>query len=347
MHDSLIIRSCKDAKEWDTFVSCIPWAAPQHAFAWGHALENCFGYLRQMYKLFLLKDHVVAALPIIRLSAGWPFHSLHSLVFDSYGGPLIHPAYFRNENLLDFISAAIDSEAAQCNAFEVKMIAPPSTPEAVVQCLGSNDTSMFLQRECHILSLRRSFETIAEGYAPSVRRAIKHSVREGVVVQENPDLKEVRAAYPIYRDTMKQLGGTAKPWRFIETLLQDGLAVPFLARRNRITIGVVVLLVSSRAATYWISAANPSTLQYRPTNALVNHAIKWCCNHGIELFSFGETRENRPGLVRFKRGWGTETQYSTTVIRVYRPHIRQMWTAIEPTARHCYAVWDRFRYGAS
>ena len=342
-----VIRNCSDAQEWDAFVDCVPWATPQHAFAWGRSLDTCFGYLRQSYKLFLIRDRVVAALPLIRLSAGWPFRSLHSLVFDSYGGPLIHPDYLGEEGLLAVISAAIDSEATQYRAFEAKLVAPPAAPEAVVKCLQMDEGVMCLRRESLMLSVDRPLDRVVAGYGPTVRRAIRRSIRVGVVVQEDPALADVRAAYPIYRRTMKRLGATSKPWRFIEALLRNGLAVAFLARRDARVIGIVVLLVSSRMATYWLSAADPATSAYRPTNAMVDSAIRWCHRRGIKLFSFGESQPDRPGLVRFKEGWGTQKFHSTTVLRVYRPRIQRVWSALEPTVRSSYAAWDKLRHGAT
>ncbi|MFN8179066.1 MAG: GNAT family N-acetyltransferase [bacterium] len=347
MGDPLVIRSCSQAQEWDTFVGTVPWATPQHAFAWGRALETCFGYLRQTYKLFVLRDRIVAALPFIRLSGGGPFRSLHSLVFDSYGGPLIHSDCLADDDLSRAISAAIDSEATRWRAFEAKLVAPPGAPEAVVQCLRRDDAVTCLRRDCHVLSLDRPMDSVVAGYAPSVRRAVRRSAREGVLVQEDPDLAEVRAAYPIYRRTMSRLGATSKPWRFIEALLRDKLAVAFLARRDARPIALVVLLVSPRMASYWISAADPAASACRPTNALVDHAIRWCHARGIRRLSFGESQPDRPGLVRFKEGWGAETTCSTTVLRVYRPRVRQAWSALEPTVRRGYAVWDRLRHGAT
>ncbi len=347
MRDTPVIRSCTDAQEWDAFVDYVPWATPQHVFAWGRELERCFGYLQQAYKLFLIKDCVVAALPLIRLSGGWPFRSLHSLVFDSYGGPLIHPDYLVDENLLRVISDAIDSEASRYHAFEAKLVTPPLVPEAVIQCLQTKESVIYFQRNSLFLSLDKPLERITAGYSTSVQRAIRRSAREDVVIQDNPELEEVREAYPIYRRTMNRLGGTSKPWRFIEALLRNELAVAFLARHNTNLIGIIILLVSRRMATYWIAAADPSASQLRPTNAMVDHAIRWCHNRGIGLFSFGESPQDRPGLVRFKKGWGTETAQSITVLRIYRPHVRRMWITLEPTMRRYYALWDQFRHGVS
>src|SRR3990172_2055669 len=269
MSDRLMIRSCRDAKEWDAFVDCIPWATPQHAFVWGRTLENSFVYLRQTYRLFSLKDRVVAGLPLIRLSAGWPFRALYSLVFGSYGGPLIHPEHLDDRDLFRRISAEIDSEALRYGAFEARLMVPASAPEAVIRCLQGDDRAMYLRCSCPLLALDRPFDQVVRGYSSSVRRAIRRKIREGVIIEENAEIARVRQAYPIYRKTMDRIGGTAKPWRFLEALLREKLAVPFLAQRDGSLVGVVILLVSRRMATYWVSAADPAASTWRDRKSVV------------------------------------------------------------------------------
>ena len=83
--ERVIIQRCENAAEWDEFVGCVPWSTPQHAFVWGQTLASCFSHVRPVYRLFYSYGGVVAGLPLIRFSAGWPFRALYSLVFDSYG----------------------------------------------------------------------------------------------------------------------------------------------------------------------------------------------------------------------------------------------------------------------
>jgi len=343
----IIARPCLEAAEWDAFVNGVPWTTPQHAFIWGQAVASCFGYVQPVYRLFYSDGRVVAGLPLIRFSAGWPFRANYSLVFDSYGGPLIHPDYLDDPELLFRISEEIDAEAAGYGAFETRFSVPPTAPDAVMNCLRLGRGVVSFKRSCPLLTLDRPLEQIVRGYRSSVRRAIKQSVRESVIVEETPEIAEVRPTYRIYRATMDRIGGTAKPWRFIEALLREKLAVSFVARRNGHPIGLVILLVSSRMAIYWISAAELSASRFRPTNALVNHAIGWCHGRGIPVFSFGESAGERSGLIRFKEEWGTTPAESTVMTRVYRPWIQRTWHTLEPVARRTYAVWDRWRTSIS
>jgi hypothetical protein len=343
----IIARPCVEAAEWDEFVNCVPWTTPQHAFIWGQVLASCFGYVRPVYRLFYSYGRVVAGLPLIRFSGGWPFRAIYSLVFGSYGGPLIHPEHLDDLELLLKISDEIDSEASRYGAFEACFSVPAAAPDAVTNCLQLGNGAVSFKRSCPLLSLDRSLEQIVQGYRSSVRRAIKRSAREGVIVEENADIAKVRQAYPIYRATMDRLRGTAKPFRFIEALLREKLAVSFVAQRDGRPIGILILLVSPRMAIYWMSATELSASTFRPTNALVNHAIRWCHNRKIPVFNFGESPGERTGLIRFKEEWGTTPAKSTVTIRAYRPWIQRTWHTIEPAARRIYAVWDRWRTSIS
>ena len=295
------IQSCTDAMVWDEFVAKLSWATPQHYFYWGQALDKCFGYLDQVYRLFYFRKSIVAALPIIRFSAGFSFKASYSLSFDSYGGPLIHPDYMDNSELFSKIADEIHIEASQHKAFEVRFSLPPMIPDAIAQNLNQNYNTFSFSRSCYLLYLNRPLEVIEKKYIASVHRAIRRSIKRGVTIDEDVDIETIRKAYPVYQSTMRRIKGTAKPLRFIEELMHKKIAVGFVARLGRKIVGLVILLVSPQFAIYWLSAADIAYSTYRPTNALVYHAIRWCHCQGINVLSFGESYGERPGLVRFKK----------------------------------------------
>ncbi|MHC4946964.1 MAG: GNAT family N-acetyltransferase [Planctomycetota bacterium] len=345
---AITCEPCTDAATWARLADAVPWATPQHAFAYGRTLETCFGYLRARHLVFRRAGVAVAGLPLIRLSAGWPFRAIYSSVFDSYGGPVVRPDHLGDPALHEAVSAALDREARAFGAFEARVAIPPTAPDIVVRSLLRDGSSTRIDRSCPLLRLDRTWSEIERGYRASVRRAIRRSARAGLELDEEVGIDETRAAYPVYCDTMTRIGGTAKPWRLIEALLRAGLAVAFTARRRGRVVGVVILLVRPGLSKYWISAAEASASRDRPTNALVHRAIRWSHERGVPLFSFGESHGERPGLVRFKEGWGTTRAASTVVVRVYRPWVQRAWCgALEPVARWTYARWDRLRRPAT
>ena len=340
--DEIAVRTV-EGTEWDEFVKTVPWASPQHRFAWGNALATSFGYVGLRYRVFYRGGHAVAGIPLMRFSVGGPIRALHSSAFDSYGGPLVDPQCIDDPAVVAALLRDIDAEAKTSRAFEARLTLPPVTPPGIVRALEAAERSQTVARNCPVLDLDRPLDRIAAGYDPAVRRAIRRSAKEGVEVYPLPDHALVKEAYPVYHATMERIGGTAKPWHFLEKLMRDGLAVPFTASRGGRPVGLVILLVSGGMAIYWISAADISESTARPTNALVDAAVRWCHGNGIKRFSFGESPGERATLEKFKMGWGPDILSTVTWVRVYRPLVQKGWQALEPAARQAYALWDRLK----
>lgn len=87
-----------------------PGSTAQHTFGFGRALESCFSFLQQQYRLVSSDDQVVAALPVMRFSVGGRLQAIQCLPFRMYGAPLIDPAYPEQEMLIAAVAAEIDAE---------------------------------------------------------------------------------------------------------------------------------------------------------------------------------------------------------------------------------------------
>jgi nucleoside-diphosphate-sugar epimerase len=196
--------------------------------------------------------------------------------------------------------------------------------------------------DCPVLRLDRPLEDVRRDYAPALRRALRRAGREGVTVAVERDLSAVRPAYPHYVARMREIGAAVKPWRFVEGLVRRELAVPFVARLHGGVAGFLVLLPTPSVAIYWISAQDPRAASVRPMPAMLDAAVEWAHARGIALFSLGESH-GRPGLIRFKQGFGPERAESVVVVRTYRPALQRAWRTVEPMARLAYGTWERLR----
>ena len=197
------------------------------------------------------------------------------------------------------------------------------------------------KRICPVLDLNRQLDEIVAGFKPAVRRAIARCKRSGIAISANPPIDEVRRAYPIYRNRLKELGATVKPWEFVERVIDAGLAVTFVATYKDRPAGLVILLVAGDFSIYWLSAIDPSTAKYRTTNGLMDEAIRWLHERNISQFSLGESHGMGPGILRFKMGWGPEIRHSNLAAYAYRPRMQRVWRYLEPKSREAYALWRR------
>lgn len=338
----MLARDCTSEAEWDEFVRGVPWATVHHAFRYGRLLASCFGYLHPIYRLIEADGRVLAAVPLMQFSVGGLFTSLQSLPFDIYGGPLLRPDYQDDPLLHQAIVRDLDAVAARRGAFEVRLSIPASAPSAVWRAVEGISRLQAKVTDCPVLDLERPLDQLRRRYRPEVRRALRSSTRSGITVEPYAAMKIVRSLYPLYRARMEEIGATVKPWRFIEGILKERLGVPFVARQRGRAIAFLILLATPGIAIYWISAIEPAASRARPMNALLDAAIAWAHGEGIPRFSFGESH-GRPGLSRFKQGFGPEAERHMVAVRTYRPGVQRTWRLLEPAARQTYAVWDRCR----
>lgn len=338
----MLARSCEDAAEWDELVARVPWTTVHHAFGYGRLLAECFGYLRPAYRLIDSGGRPIAGLPLVLFAAGGPLRSLQALPFDIYGGVLLDPEHEDDPDLAAAVSAEIDAAARRAGAFEARFSIPVTAPAAVRRCLEAHGRVRTVPHDCPVLGIARPLEDVRRGYAPALKRALRRSVREGVTVAVEPDLAGVCEAYPHYVARMREIGAAVKPWRFVEGLLRRELGVPFVARRDGRVAGFLVLLATPGVAIYWISAQHPEAAPARPMGAMLDAAVAWAHARGIPLFSLGESH-GRPGLIRFKQGFGPERAESVVVVRTYRPALQRGWHAVQPVAKRAYGAWERLR----
>ena len=338
----MFARECTNESEWDEFVREVPWATAHHAFRYGQLLASCFGYLRPAYRLIEASGRALAAVPLMHFSVAPFCSSLQALPFDIYGGLLLHPDQQENPDLHQALARDIHAQAARLGAFEVRLSLPVSAPPAVWRCVEGLGRVEQTVSDCPVLDLDRPLDQVRQGYRPEVRRAVKASARSGITVEPRAAMDVLESLYPLYRARMVELGATVKPWRFVEGIVAQRLGVPFVAWQHGRAIGFLILLATPGIAIYWISATAPDASRSRPMNALLDSAIAWAHTEGIPRFSFGESH-GRPGLVRFKLGFGPKPEQHMIAVRTYRPAIQRTWRLLEPAARRSYALWDRYR----
>ncbi len=339
-------RGCTDEAEWDEFVSRVPWATAHHGFRYGRLLSECFAYLRPAHRGVFVGGRLVAGVPLMEFSVGRIFHSLQSLPFDIYGGPLFDPAHLEDPDVHRVLASDIDGEARRIGAYESRFSIPVSAPPAARRCVEASRRTESFASDCPVLSLAPSLEVIRRNYRASVRRAVQRSAREGITVESAVAAERVRQMYPFYRARMEEVGATVKPWRFVEGVLSERIGTAFLASRGDRPVGFLILLVTPAIAIYWISAMDPAASSARPMNAMLDAAIAWAHARAIPRFSFGESH-GRSGLVRYKDGWGPGPGENVVVVRTYRPGLQTAWRTLEPVARRSYAWWDRHRSSSS
>lgn len=163
----------------------------------------------------------------------------------------------------------------------------------------------------HGLSLTDEPHKHLDAFAPSVRRAIRKAINGGVTVKQVPDDEFVPTFMAMHRGVRRhKYGLLAQPDRFIESMRDRFRAIdgwhPLVAFHGGEAIAATVYLRYNDVLYYKFNASLPEALPLRPNNLLVWEGVRLGCELGCRLLDFGASDDDQPGLVRFKRSFGTD-----------------------------------------
>lgn len=211
-------------------------------------------------------------------------------------------------------------------------------------------------RASYILSLPDDPEAVRFGNSRNhgrIKWAVNKAHKEGVSVRIANDVGDVRAWYPLYVRTMREVVVPPRPLRLFEAMWQE------LAPRDMMRLYVAeqegagmiagsLVLGMGRTAFYAFNGRLRSALALRPNEVLQWEAIHDACRRGFERYDLGEVTQDRAGLAEFKRKWGAD---EVQLHRYYHP-------LPEPSAdsgddepglarRMAFAVWPRLPLAAT
>lgn len=154
-----------------------------------------------------------------------------------------------------------------------------------------------------------------------IKWAVNRASKEGVRVRAAGDIADVRAWYPLYLRTMREVVVPPRPLRLFEAMWRE-LAVRDMMRlyvaeqpgQGMLAGSIVVGL--GRTAFYAFNGRLRSALPLRPNEVLQWEAIHDACRRGFERYDLGEVTEGDAGLAEFKRKWGAD---EVRLHRYYHP----------------------------
>jgi predicted N-acyltransferase len=163
----------------------------------------------------------------------------------------------------------------------------------------------------HLLNLEYSSGEQLERMAESHRRNIPKAAEMQFELTEVKDLKDIETYYEMIKRTASRQ--KRKPFYRLEFYnaffeqFHDSptLYWPMVKVENRVLASAIVL-IHRNMAVYWDGASNEEALQKGANFHLFWDLIQHLKEQDIELLNFGASPQKRPGLKRFKSGWGAE-----------------------------------------
>lgn len=158
--------------------------------------------------------------------------------------------------------------------------------------------------ETEIIPLSAAFEPPD----PDLRSELRKAAREGLNVtrlEREADLDEVITLFAQHGKQSRKL----YPREFLRelaviSLTQDDL-LWLVARHEQQIVASQLFVRVGTMLLYWLSVMDRSAAPHKPAVALLNEGIRTGISRGLHTCNLGWTPPTKPGLLAFKRRWGS------------------------------------------
>lgn len=286
------------SEQWDQAVALHPDATIFHTSAWGRVLSETYGH-KPVYLRVCEGDKPVALVPMMEVRSSLLGCRGVCLPFSDSVSPL----FFGDEKTKASVISSLSQIARERNwrYFELRFTPSPNS------ALEPHDTFY-----THQLDLRQSPNELFEGFASSVRRAIRKAERSELSAEVSSDLAVVREFYRLHGQTRRRHGVPPQPFSFFRNIhrhiVSRGLGFVVTARLDGRAVAAAVFFHFGRNALFKFGASDDRHQELRPNNLVMWEGIKHAAELGMERLHLGRTDFDQEGLRRFKLSLGTEEE---------------------------------------
>lgn len=295
-----IINPMAEHQAWNEFVENHSLASFYHQAGWAGVIEQTFSHTQACY--FVLKNRqnqLEAALPLFLVKSRLLGNRLVSLPFTPNCDPLVETAR-QWEQLMDAV--LIYQQEVQAKYLELRAFFSPA--EIYDHKLNQNrDYATFeLTLDQPPEKLRQKF------HKGCVLRSLKKAEKNGVQLRWGSSEADLRAFCDLLILTRRKHGFPPQPFEFYENMWKafypkNQIALPLAVYQGKIVAGII-LFKYRRRVHYEFVASDLDYLNVRPNHFLIWQSLKAAWDGGFNIFDFGKTPLDNPGLVQFKERWG-------------------------------------------
>ena len=218
----------------------------------------------------------------------------YSLPYDTYGGPI-----------------AMTSAPVQFHRLTATLGVPTvRTVDYASNVELNGGEGAFHDVATYVVDLEDGYEAAFKRYADTNQRLVRQSADRGLLVSEVTDERLLGIFHRLHMSTMRKYRAQMFPFEFYQALFRfmvpAGLATFYLAWDGDRAVGGNIVLRHGRAAYDWEWVYDDKFADLRPTNALIDRAIRDEAARGARQFNLGASPDERMGSVRFKKSFGAE-----------------------------------------
>jgi len=293
--------------ELDALADAAPRATFYHTRLW---LESLAAAYPRMSLRCLVADEsgsVCGFMPFF-ISRRGPFHTLWSLPFGTYGGPVSH---------------AGDIDRALIGAFR-RELSRPGAIEAGWVDFHSGAPAPGAAAETaatHIVDLSGGFDAVwNNGFDKPRRRRVRRAEEQGVTVRPSSGDEDVRRFVQVYRSRLEAWkSGSGHPEALFFELVRRGAGVRtrlFVAEHGDDVVGGHLNLYHHRSVIAWYGMASAKGDELNAGTLLYARCIRDACESGCADYNLGASL-GKKSLIAYKESLGGR-EYRYRILRYRR-----------------------------
>ncbi|HSK18848.1 MAG TPA: FemAB family XrtA/PEP-CTERM system-associated protein [Longimicrobiales bacterium] len=282
-----VARADRDDTHWDAFVREAPESTFCQLSGWRGIVEDVLGREYLPLVAVTMDGAWQGVLPLVRVRTPLLGHSLISMPYVNYGGPLGTPAAQRV--LMD---AAV-AEAQRSGAGVLQVRCRPPLPSRA----AADEKKVMV-----LLDLPDTPEALWSQFPSKVRSQIRRPQKEGMTFRVGPD--QLDAFYTVFARNMRDLGTPVYSRRFFEAVAATFPEVVFGAiyHQGRPIGAAAGFIWKGEFEITWASCIRDYN-RLAPNMLLYWSFMEEMIGRGVRVFNFGRST---PGASthRFKKQWG-------------------------------------------
>jgi CelD/BcsL family acetyltransferase involved in cellulose biosynthesis len=298
MNNLTILDPLRDPR-WDQLVESHSASSIYQHSAWLRVIAQTYPHLTLTAYAKEKEGRLIAALPACIVRSRLTGTRIVSLPFTPYCNPI----------------AEGPSEAAALLEGPIQTLAADQASFYELRTLGTAEwfDERTMKRHdyhmAHLLDLEGGFEQVRRNFSPNIVTNRKKAVKAGVTVRSAASAADWDAFYQIHAMTRRNQGFPIQPAVLFQNMRRcmepDGKVKLLLAEMTGRPIAGIILFQFRDKVSYEIGASLPEFLNARSNHLLLWTAVETACAEGRRCFNFGKSPPDNPGLIEFKRRWGT------------------------------------------
>jgi FemAB-related protein (PEP-CTERM system-associated) len=282
-----VARADADDPRWDAFVREAAGSTFCQLYGWRRIVEDVLGREYIPLVAVTLDGEWRGVLPLVRVRSALLGHSLISMPYLNYGGPLGTPAAQR---------VLVDEAVAEAQRSRAGLLQIRCRPQLPGRTPADQKKVMVL------LDLPETADELWRGFPSKLRSQVRRPQKEGMTFRSGND--QLGAFYDVFARNMRDLGTPVYPRSFFETVVDTFPEVVLGAvYHNGRPIGAAAGFVwRDEFEITWASCIRDYN-RLAPNMLLYWSFMEEMIGRGVKVFNFGRST---PGASthRFKSQWG-------------------------------------------